>query len=155
MSPTVNHILKKTKDAFRTKWTPLSIVPPAWAYFIYTLGISLGSFSYAVALIVQASQSPISPLMAFAAVVGIPTWGILMLVALGVFIIGMLSGRSIGVSLGAALCMVVWFAFAATLGFGWFVLGDGGRFFIPVMLTAFAWLGIFYLQLRDIARNGV
>lgn len=148
-------LLEKTKGLLHARWSPDSITPtPRW-YFLFQMGISLGTVTYALTLIVQSTLSPLTPLLAFAAVLGIPAWGIIMLIALAVFILGMLIRRTLGVTIGSALCTIVWVIFAITLGIGWILVADGGRYFIPAALMALAWGSMFYLQLKDIAKNGV
>jgi hypothetical protein len=113
------------------------------------------SVSYGIELLFIVTSNPISPLMAYAAIFGIQVWGVLMLFAVAVMLAGIITKRSLFVTIGTLLCSAVWTGFSACLGFGWWSTGDGGRFFIAAAATAAMWFVFFLVQLKTIRKNGV
>lgn len=148
-------ILEDTQDVFKTKWIASELVIAPWVINAIIYITVLRSFSYGLELLVLVTNNPISPLMAFAAIFGIQTWGVLMLISVFVLLIGVLTKRSLLVTIGTLFCTAVWTGFAICLGFGYWNVGDGGRFFVAAAATAATWFVFFLVQLKTIRKNGV
>lgn len=145
--------LSGTKRIMGHRWSPTGIVIPPWVYnavFIITL---IRSLSYGVELILI-SNTPLSSLMAFAAIMGLPQWGIIMLVGVGIICIGLIIRNSFVVTLGILISMAVWVAFGLILTRGMFIVGSGGRFAVAALATGATWVIFFVQQLKTIKLIG-
>lgn len=148
-------VLQDTRDVFSTKWIVSELRVPAWAIHAFLYITLLRSLSYGIELIFIVTNNSITPLMAFAAIFGIQLWGFLMLAAALIFIIGVITKRTIILTIGTLLCAAVWTGFSLCLGFGWMGTGTGGRFFIAAAATAATWIVFFGTHLQTIRKNGV
>ena len=148
-------VVSDTKDVFRTKWSASEIKVPVWAIQMFLWITAARSLSYGFELLLLVSSNPISPLMAFANIFGLQVWGFLMLFSLAVFLVGVLTKRSVIVTIGTLLCSATWTAFGLSLGFGYLALGEGVRFVVAALATALTWIVFFIVQLRSLKLNGV
>lgn len=143
------------KGIFLSRWSNKELFIPNWAIHAVIWLVIVRTFSYGIELLLIVTNNPIGPLMAFANVFGIQLWGILMLGALLVFLLGMLTRSTLLLTLGALLCAAVWVSFACSLGVGAFALGTGWRFAIAAAATAGSWIVFFLTQLTTIKRRGL
>lgn len=148
-------IFADTRAVFRTRWIASELIISPWVINAIIYITIFRSLSYGIELLFIVAANPISPLMAFAAIFGIQVWGILMIVSVLVLLIGVLTKRSLFVTIGTLLCSAVWTGFALCLGFGWMNIGSGGRFFIASAATAATWFVFFLVQLKSLRKNGV
>lgn len=154
MTERLRGTLADTKKVLSTRWSASELHVPAWVINSVIYITILRSLSYGLELFLLVNN-PVSPLMAFAAIFGLQTWGVLMLIGVGVLVIGLLFRNSITVTVGALICGAVWLAFGLTLGIGATNIGDGWRFVVAALSTAATWIIFFYIQLRTIRLNGV
>lgn len=137
------------------RWSNQNLIIPNWVIHIIVWINVIRSFSYGAELFFIVSNNQISPLMAFANVFGIQLWGILMLVSVAIFILGMCLRSTSLLCLGSLCCLAVWTLFAFVLCIGALNLGEGGRFAIAAGATALTWIVFFSLQLSTIRRQGL
>lgn len=153
-----NHIprfVRDTKKVLSTRWSAASLHAPAWAVNAIIYITVLRSLSYGLELFIMGSASAINPLIGFIALMGVSTWGLLMVISVVVLLIGLWSRSSIVVTVGSLLCGAVWAGFSGLLIIGWIDTGTGGRFAVAAISTAVTWAIFFILQLKTLTRNGV
>lgn len=155
MNERLKGVLADTKKVFSTRWSASELNVPAWVINSIIYITILRSLSYGLELFITYLSNPISPLMAFANILGIQTWGILMILGVVILLAGLMLRNSITITIGALLCAAVWTAFGLILGLGAIDIGTGWRFVIAALATAATWVLFFYIQLRTIRLNGV
>lgn len=155
MTNRIPRAFRDTKKVFSTRWSAAELFVPAWVVNAIIYITVLRSLSYGLELFIAGAASAVNPLLGFAAILGIQTWGILMVVAVVILLIGLWSKNSIIVTIGTLLCGAVWAGFSILLCIGWYGTGTGGRFAIAALATAATWAVFFIIQLKTLTRNGV
>lgn len=143
-----------TKRVLTSRWSPHDLKLPAWVVRAFIYITIIRSFSYGAELLLTANE-PLSSLMAFAGILGLQFWGIVMLIGVGLIVLGLLIRNSITVTLGALVNFAVWAGFGVVLTIGCFTLGTGGRFAVAALSTAATWLIFFIIQLKMIKGSEV
>lgn len=149
----VTRAVSDTRRVLETRWDPKNLRVPSWvinAVIYITLARSL---SYGLELLL-ATSNPVTPLMAYAAIMGIQTWGLLMLIAAVILFVGLIIRSSILVTLGVLLSMAIWVAFGLSMALGWLALGTGGRHVVAALATGATWVVFFLVQLKSIRNSG-
>lgn len=155
MLNTLKRVLRDTWKVFSTRWSPSDLNVPAWVVNAVIYITALRSFSYGMELFILGNSLLTGPLSAFTAILGIQIWGLLMIIAVVVLIIGLVIRNTMLVTIGSLLCVAVWAAFFLIMGIGWADVGYGGRHVVAAFSTAATWGIFFYLQLRSLRINGV
>lgn len=151
--PHMKRAVSDTRKVLAVRWDPKSLRVPAWVINAVIYITLARSFSYGIELLVLTSN-PIGPLMAFAAILGLQTWGVLMLIGCALLLIGIIFRSSILVTLGVLLSAGVWTAFSLTMGMGFIETGNGGRHVVAALATAATWVVFFLVQLKSIRKTG-
>lgn len=146
--------LSDTRKVLGTRWETRSLAIPPWVINAVIYITLARSVAYGIELFVVTSN-PISPMMAFAAILGLQTWGLLMLITVLIVLSGMLLKNSILVTVGVLLSAAIWTGFGLSLTFGYINLGTGGRFVVAAVANAITWTIFFFVQLKSIRVNGV
>ena len=155
MANRIPRTFRDTKKVLSTRWSASEIHVPSWAVNAIIYITVLRSLSYGLELFIAGSAASVNPLMAFAAILGVQTWGLLMVLSVLVLLIGIWSKNSITVTVGTLLCGAIWTGFSLILCIGWAGTGNGGRFAVAAIATAVTWSVFFILQLKTLKRNGV
>lgn len=143
------------RGIFLNRWSNKQIVIPNWAIHTTIWLVIVRSLSYGLELFFIVANNPIGPLMAFANVFGLQLWGILMVAALLIFLLGLITRNTLLLTVGALLCAAVWMSFTCVLGIGALNLGQGWRYAIAAGATAGSWAVFFLVQLTTITRQGL
>lgn len=112
------------------------------------------SFAYGLDMILS-SSNPASALMAFPDILGLAFWGMLILIAAFILLIGLLTKNVVLQVIGLLLCVAVWAAYASTLVLGYLVVSLGFRVLISALATGAVWVVFFVLYLKAIRSKGV
>lgn len=155
MTNRIPRVFRDTKKVLSTRWSATHLFVPAWAVNAVIYITILRSLSYGLELFIAGNAASVSAQMAFVAILGIPTWGLLMVASVAVLLIGLWSRNTILVTVGTLLCSAIWVGFSLILCIGWAETGTGGRFAVAAISTALTWVVFFILQLKTIKRNGV
>lgn len=155
MRNNLKRVLGDTRKVISTRWAASGLSVPSWAINAVIYITLIRSFSYGVELFVLGNVAPSTALAAYTAILGIQTWGILILAGVLILFIGLLMRNVIAITFGVLLCVAVWSAFGLTLAYGALMVGTGLRFAIAALATAATWAVFFSLQLKMIRRNGV
>lgn len=155
MTNRIPRVFRDTKKVLSTKWSTRELFVPTWAVNAVIYITVLRSLSYGLELFIAGAASSVNPLLGFAAILGVSTWGLLMVIAVAVLLIGLWTKNSILVTIGTLLCSAVWVGFSVLLCIGWAETGTGGRFAVAAISTAATWAVFFTLQLKTLRRNGV
>jgi hypothetical protein len=155
MSHRLKRILGDTKKVFATRWSASELRVPSWVVNAIIYITILRSLSYGLELFILGNMAAVNPVSAFVAVLGISTWGFLILLALAVLLVGLIFRSAIIITFGALLCSAVWVGLSLVLCVGWIDYGTGGRFAIAALCTAATWAVMFFVQLKAIRVNGV
>lgn len=155
MTNAVRRIAHDTRRVFSTKWSSKELHVPAWAISAIIYITAIRSFVYGMELLFLGNASGANTLLSYVAIMGIPTWGVLMVGSVLVLILGLILRNTMIITIGALLCSAVWSAFGLLLCVGWVNVGNGGRFAIAALATAATWSIFFHLQLKSIRTNGV
>lgn len=155
MSNRIPRTFRDTKKVLSTRWSASELHVPAWVINAIIYITAFRSLSYGLELFILGSKASVNPLMGFTAIMGVNLWGLLMVVAIVVLLIGLWTKNSILVTIGTLLCGAIWVGFSLILCIGWATIGTGGRFAIAAMSTAATWAIFFVIQLISIRRNGV
>lgn len=99
--------------------------------------------------------TPVAEVMAFVTILGTQTWGLYIIIALTIYVIGLITRNVLIVTIGNLLCAAVWLALSLVVFIGWGHAGTGGRFALAIFCTALVWTVMFFVQLRNIKRNGI
>lgn len=145
--------LSGTKRVVVHKWAARDVYIPPWVYNTLIAITLIRSLSYGVELILIAN-APLSNLMAFAAIMGLQQWGIIMLVGVGIVCLGMIIRNSFVIALGILINVAVWVAFGLILSLGWISLAAGGRFAVAALATGATWVIFFSQHLKTIKLIG-
>lgn len=154
MSKNISRVLADTRRVLSLRSDARSMAVPPWAINAIIYITLARSVAYGVELFALTSN-PVGPLMAFAAIFGLQTWGILMLVGAALILAGLLLKNSIIITIGALLSWVVWIAFGVSLTIGASALGTGARHAVAALASGSTWLVLFLVQLRTIRSRGV
>ena len=150
----LSKIMHDTKTVLSTRSSLKDLVPEAWVLRSFMAIILVRVLAYGLELIFLANH-PVSQLMAFVAILGLPFWGWLILLSAILVITGLLTRNMVLTSVGLLTCLAVWFSFSTVLVIGYFVVGSGGRFAISALCTSAIWAVFFIMQLNAIKKNGV
>lgn len=150
----MKRVYSDTRKVVSSRWEPASLQFPSWAVSAVVYITLARSLAYGLELFILVN-SPTTPLMAFAAIMGLQTWGILMLVAVAITLIGMIARNSIVVTVGMLFSAAIWTAFGLSFVFGWASLGYGLKNAVAALATAATWVIFFAIQLKAISINGV
>jgi hypothetical protein len=155
MKQNLNRVLGDTKKVLSTRWSASELRVPAWVVNAIIYITVLRSLSYGLELFILGSAAAVNPISSFVAVLGISTWGFLIVLGVVVLLIGLILRNAIIVTFGALLCSAVWVGLSLVLCVGWIDYGSGGRFAIAALCTAATWAVFFFVQLKAIRINGV
>lgn len=155
MKQNLQRVLGDTKKVLSTRWSASELRVPAWVINAIIYITVLRSLSYGLELFVLGATASVTPISTFVAILGISTWGFLIVMGVVVLIIGLMLRNAIIVTFGALLCAAIWVGFSLVLCVGWIDYGTGGRFAIAALCTAATWAVFFFVQLKAIRVNGV
>lgn len=155
MKQNLHRVLGDTKKVLSTRWSASELRVPSWVINAIIYITILRSLSYGLELLILGSSATFVPVSSFMAILGIATWGFLMVLGVAVLIIGLMFRNAIIVTFGFLLCASVWVGFSLVLCVSWIDYGVGGRFAIAALCTAATWAMFFFVQLKAIRVNGV
>lgn len=146
--------LLNSKEVWKTRWSTSGIVVGPWVLQAILWVVLVRSTTYGLELIMLANN-PVSQVMAFAGVLGLPVWGWLILSGVVITVLGICTRNLLIVTLGTLMSFGVWIAFSGVVAVGAFTAAAGIRFAVNALCTAGVWLTIFILHLNAIKRVGV
>lgn len=148
-------VLSGIREVMSTKWNAANLAIAPWALNSFISIVIIRSLAYGLELMLVNTADPVSQLMSFAAVMGISTWGLLMLISLAIVIAGLVFRNMVVTTIGILSCVTVWSGFSLIVCIGWISIGHNGRYAITSMCTAAVWVVLFLMHLKSIKTHGV